>query len=77
MENIIIYLKKYGVTGLMAGAVFWLNMRLNTVEDRLYKCYDQQIDDVRRSDTSTLTKTLQLVAILPKEESIHEIKKTS
>ena len=65
METFLIYIKKYGVNGVLAVGLFWMNERLTKVEDELYKCYDNSINHQYHQEN---IKAEQKFAILPKKE---------
>ncbi len=63
--------KKYGFTGATVVALFWMNNRLSSVEERLYDCYeDLRHTEIRMPERRTEPITHEpkrLVAVLPSE----------
>ena len=71
MENAKL-ITDYGVKGILLVAIFWMNTRLGTVEDKLYNCFEQRITE-SRSNRQVSQRAIQMrrvVATLPEEISI-------
>lgn len=71
--------KKNGISVLLASALFWLNGRLNNIEEkyaavemRLYDCLE---DKLQSSSINHNIKKEYIYAILPKEENYGRIKR--
>ena len=65
MEQLIIFSKKYGVTGLLVVWLWWTNERLDKVENELYICYQNSYNN-KNSNNETSKDNLNF-AILPKK----------
>jgi hypothetical protein len=82
LKAVLEALSKHGVRGLMVIALIWMNSRLNTVEERLYKCYDDKEDLYFRTDKSVkndnnknFTYPAVLIAALPNDRKQKEDEK--
>ena len=61
-------IKDYGTLAVLVIALTWFNVRLNEVEDRLYDCFEDRINERQQyyPIQSPLTETTpKPVAILP------------
>ena len=68
MENTIKLIKAYGATAVL---VLWLannHVRIKDIEEKLYKCYEDQISMNIETDIYTANK-VELLAIKEKEIS--------
>ena len=64
-EQIFEYAKKQGWNIGFVIVILWMNARMNTVEERLYHCYDQlNLSEIKPSNIPK-DYSLKLVAILP------------
>ncbi len=71
MVTFVKIIHKYGVTGLMACALLWFNDRLNSVEARLYDCYEDAATYNRKSvNHREHEQGTPVYAVLPKEIKI-------
>ena len=69
-------IKDYGTLAVLAIAITWFNVRLNEVEDRLYDCFEDRINEKQQyyPIQAPLTKTTpKSVAILPEEIKIKRV----
>lgn len=66
MEQLIIFSKKYGVTGLLVVWLWWTNERLSKVESELHICYQNSYN--RQNSDPGIKYNSQNFAILPKKE---------
>jgi hypothetical protein len=67
--------KKHGVVGVLCAWLFYTNLRLNDVEDKLYNCYDQSRFAAmsNRSLHSSIEQSEKMYAVLPeRKKRIHE-----
>ena len=66
LEVIIKAVQKYGVTGILCIVLFWMNTRLDNVEAKLYRCYEEQIIRQWGSKASNdIEIPIRLLAVLP------------
>lgn len=68
MENTLKIIKTYGATAVL---VLWLannHVRIKGIEEKLYKCYEDQISMDMQSDSYRVNK-VELLAIKEKEVS--------
>jgi len=69
--------KKHGVVGVLCAWLFYTNLRLNDVEDKLYNCYDQSRFSTmsNRSLNSSIEISEKIYAVLPgrKKRSNEEV----
>jgi len=65
MKETLDALNKYGVTAGMVVAVIWLNSRLDTVEERLYDCWKDQLRQSQPQTEKHFNPPEFRVAILP------------
>ncbi len=68
MENVIVFIKKWGVNGCLVVGLFWMNGRLDVLEERLYDCYEKRVDHVN----NTKFNNAPLLAILPSKFKIEK-----
>ena len=69
--DLIAIIKKHGSMGVLVAWLLWTNMRLSSVESKLYMCYDKigtykSITNYKRS----YDHPVKLMAILPNEIKI-------
>ena len=69
--DLIGIIKKHGSMGVLVAWLLWTNMRLNSVENKLYMCYDKiahtsEIDNYRNIHRVPN----RIVAVLPNEIKI-------
>jgi hypothetical protein len=57
--------KKYGVNAICFLALFWMNSRLETVENKLYSCWEAKAIYQRNLSKEELKHTTKLIAIVP------------
>lgn len=59
--------KKHGVIGVLCAWLFYTNLRLNDVEDKLYDCYDQSRFAAMSSKSlnSSIEPSEKIYAVLP------------
>ena len=57
--------KKYGVNALCFLALFWMNSRLENVENKLYSCWEAKAIYQRNLSKEELRNTIKLIAIVP------------
>ena len=67
MEQLIIFSKKYGVTGLLVVWLWWTNERLSKVEQELYICYQNSYN--KQNSKPDLNYHAKNFAILPKRKN--------
>ncbi len=76
--DILEAIKKHGATGIMVVALIWMNNRLNTVEDRLYDCYDDiakpKVSCAPYKHDNMPSSRRDMVAVLP-HDPIGKVKK--
>lgn len=66
MEQLLIFSKKYGVTGLLVVWLWWTNERLSKVENELHICYQNSYN--KQNQQSGIKYNSQNFAILPKKQ---------
>tara|TARA_R110000772_G_scaffold268028_1_gene393900 strand:- start:150 stop:359 length:210 start_codon:yes stop_codon:yes gene_type:complete len=66
MEKTLEIIKKWGVTGCLVVALFWMNGRLNGLETKLYDCYEKR---VLKAYVDSFVDS-ELIAVKPKELKI-------
>lgn len=66
METLIIFSKKYGVTGLLVVWLWWTNERLTKVEIELHKCYENTYN--KNNSRHPYAINSKNLAILPKKQ---------
>lgn len=70
MEQFFNLVKNYGVNVVLVFGLLWMNARLNSVESRLFDCYEKRVlhaDINDRNDNGG-----RLVAVLPSEMRIRK-----
>lgn len=67
MEKALGIIKRWGVTGCLILALFWMNFRLDVLEERLYDCYEKRVLHVMQNNNIESTP---LLAILPDKQKI-------
>ena len=62
--------KKHGVIGVLCAWLFYTNMRLTDVEEKLYNCYDQSrfASMSSRSLNSSINIPEEMYAVLPERK---------
>jgi hypothetical protein len=65
MKEIIDIGMKYGVTGFLAINLYWMNERLQTVENKLYNCYENNMIMNSKAADDFFIKKPAIVAVLP------------
>ena len=69
--DLIAIIKKHGSMGVLVSWLLWTNMRLSSVENKLYMCYDKIGQTSKIDNYRTRYNTPQeLYAILPNEIKI-------
>lgn len=66
MNELVVIVKKYGVTGVLCAWLWHTNARLNKVEQALYDCYKEST--IRNSANSWVKIPERLIAILPNDK---------
>lgn len=57
------FIKKQGAMGVMAIALLWMNSRINTLEDKLYNCYDK----LSNKNVTNIIEHDRPIAIIPEK----------
>ena len=68
-------IKDYGTLAVLAIAITWFNVRLNEVEDRLYDCFEDRINEKQQyyPIQAPLSKSFEkTVGILPERIRIRK-----
>ena len=72
MGETLAIINKWGVTAVMAIAIVWFNARLNSVEDKLYDCYEKRLVSKNIKTGYNYEVLPRQVAILPNEIKIEK-----
>lgn len=68
-QKLVDFIKKNGGLGVLCVWLVWMNFRLNSVEEKLFNCYESS--RIKTSSYSRYYQTFtQPLAILPKEIKI-------
>jgi hypothetical protein len=65
MKEIIDIGMKYGVTGFLAINLYWMNERLQNVENKLYNCYENNMIMNSKAADDFFIKKPEILAVLP------------
>lgn len=70
-------IKKHGVSAVMFLGLFWMNSRLENVENKLYSCWEAKAAIQRGVGKNTLHKQPIYFAILSNEITLRDTKRHS
>lgn len=68
-------IKKHGVSAVMFLGLFWMNSRLENVENKLYSCWEAKAAIQRGMSKNTLHNQTIYFAILTHEVTIRDTKR--
>lgn len=73
IKAILELIKTYGVRGILILCLIWMNNRLNTVEEKMFDCFDDRETILKNRSVENKPKALflikpMMVAVLPSKK---------